>query len=78
MDGYRDRYIYNLGNIQSFCKSQPNECPLVMHKNYTIDTSIFLSEDDEQSHSYGFGSRNVLKTSYLIKIFEKKIQKNLI
>jgi hypothetical protein len=34
-----------------------------MHKNYTIDASIFLSEDDGQSHSYAFGSRNVLNTS---------------
>lgn len=52
-------YIYNVANIRSFCKNQPNECPLVMHKNYTMDASIFLSADDGQPYSYAYGSRNV-------------------
>jgi len=59
IDGYRNRYNWDLTNIESFCKNQPNDCPLIFHKNYTMDASIFLSVDDAQDEHTAFGSRNV-------------------
>jgi hypothetical protein len=65
LDQYRGQYIYNLAEIKSFCKNQPINCPLALHKNYTMNASLFLSVDDGQH--YAFGSGNVNEFSYYLK-----------
>ena len=59
IDGYRNRYVYPVAYNERFCKSEAKQCPLELHKEYTIHRQLFLSKDDESTEHTGFGSRNV-------------------
>jgi hypothetical protein len=58
---YNDYYTWPLAEFKSFCAIQPNDCPIVMHKNYTLETSLLLSSNKDQLHNSG--RQNVSKIS---------------
>jgi hypothetical protein len=58
---YNDYYTWPLAEFKSFCAIQPNDCPIVMHKNYTLETPLLLSSNKDQLHNSG--RQNVSKIS---------------
>jgi hypothetical protein len=46
-NGYRDRFVYYLTEIDSVCQKLIIECPISKNYIYTIDVPMYLPSDDE-------------------------------